>query len=291
MTSFLSTTKLYISLTKPGVLFGNAITVVAGFLLAAAGQIDWWLLVIVFVASSLIIASACATNNGLDGDIDRKMGRTQKRAVAAGLIKPWQAFVFAAILGIAGFALLYLYSNWLVILSGAVGWVVYVWAYGAWSKRSSIYGTLVGAVSGAVPIVAGYVAVTNQFDIAAFLLFISLLVWQLPEFYSIGIYRRGEYAAASLPILPVVVGIETAKKHIFGATAIFMVCALLLTPLGFTGYIYFIVMAAYGAYWMYWGFKGLSAKDSEKWARKMFKLSINLLLLYCVMLALGPILP
>lgn len=287
----MSTLKLYLSLTKPGVLFGNALTVAAGFLLAAAGQVDWWLLVIVFVASSLIIASACATNNGLDADIDQKMSRTKKRAVAAGLIKPWQAFVFAAILGLVGFGLLYRYSNGLVIISGAVGWLVYVWAYGAWSKRTSIYGTLVGAISGAVPIFAGYVAVTNHIDSAAVLLFISLLVWQLPEFYSIGIYRRGEYAAASLPILPVIEGIELTKKHIFGAAIIFVVCALLLTPLGYTGWIYFVVMLICGGYWVYWGYKGLSSADNEAWARKMFKASINLLLVYSVMLALGPILP
>lgn len=285
------TIKLYFSLTKPGVLFGNAITVAAGFLLAAAGRIDWWLLLIVFGASSLIIASACVTNNALDADIDQKMSRTKNRAVAAGLIKPWQAFVFAGILGITGLALLGIYSNELVIASGVIGWIVYVWAYGVWSKRKSIYGTWVGAISGAVPILAGYLAVTNRIDIAAGLLFISLLVWQIPEFYSIGIYRRQEYQAANLPILPVVEGIGPAKSHIFVAVIVFVVSSCLLTPLGYTGYTYEIIMLSLGLYWLWLGWQGFDAVDSEAWARKMFKYSINLLLVYCVMLALGPLIP
>lgn len=284
---------LYLKLTKPGVLFGNAITVVAGFLLASAGvgHVDWWLLTVVFVGSSLVIGSACAFNNALDADIDAKMSRTKTRAVAAGAIQPWQAATFAAILAMLGFIVLRMFANWLVIASGIIGWAVYVWAYGAWSKRHSPLGTLVGAISGAMPIVGGYVAVSHSVDVAAVLLFISLTIWQLPEFYSIGIYRRKEYAAAKLPILPVVDGVDRTKVDIFVSTIVFVITSCLLTVFGYTGMVYLLVMGTAGLYWIWIGWQGFSTSDVDAWARRMFKFSINILLLYCLMLAVGSLLP
>jgi protoheme IX farnesyltransferase len=286
-----STIRLYVTLAKPGVLFGNAITVAAGFLFASAGRIDWVLLVMVFVGSSFVIGSACAFNNALDADIDQKMNRTKKRAVAAGLVKPWKAAIFAAILAVVGFVILRIFANWLVVATGVIGWIIYVWAYGMWSKRLSPLGTLVGAVSGAMPIVGGYLAVTPHLDVAAILLFISLTVWQLPEFYSIGIYRRPEYAAAGIPILPVVAGVERTQKDIFIATIIFVVSSLLLTVFGYTGALYLIIMGAAGIYWIWLGWQGFSTKNAEQWARQMFKFAITILLLYSAMLAIGPVLP
>jgi protoheme IX farnesyltransferase len=283
--------KLYLWLTKPGVLFGNAITTVAGFLLASAGQVNLWLLTTLFCGTSLVIASACAANNALDRDIDQHMSRTKQRAVAAGQISVGRALLFAALLAGLGLAVLTIYTNWLVVMTGVLGWVCYVWLYGAWSKRRSVYGTLVGAVSGALPIVAGYLAVANRLDAAVVLLFVSLLVWQLPEFYSIGIYRRDEYQAAGVPILPVVKGVARTKKDIFVATLIFVVSSCLLTPLGYTGYVYLIVMLAAGLYWLWLGWQGLKAEDSEAWARRMFKFALIMLLLYSAMISIGPLLP
>ena len=192
----------YYSLVKPGVLYGNALTAAAGFLLASAGVIDIWLFIALVIGTTLIIASACALNNFLDQDIDSKMERTKTRAIVAGKVKGSHAVILSVVLGVVGITILALFTNMLVVLVGIVGFVDYVVLYGMLSKRLSIHGTLVGSISGAAPILAGYVAVSGAFDIGAIIVFAAMFVWQMPEFYSISIYRRREYAAAGIQPRP-----------------------------------------------------------------------------------------
>ena len=260
-------------------------------MLAARGQINVGLFVALFIGTTLVIASACVINNVLDKDIDRIMSRTKTRPTAAGLIPDRNALILCAVLGIVGFAILGAWTNLLVIISGIIGWVVYVWAYGVESKRKSVHGTLVGAISGAMPIVGGYVAVTNRFDLGAALLFIVLFSWQMPEFYSIAIYRLQEYKAAGVPVISVVKGVDHTKKEILLYTAIFVAASVLLPIFHYAGLTYMIVMAAFGIYWLYIAVQGQYIKDAEGWARRMFKFSLVMILLLCVMLSVGSVLP
>lgn len=285
--------KLYYSLTKPGVLYGNVITAVAGFMLAAGYFHHFYigLFVATIVGTTLVIASACVLNNVLDQDIDRIMERTKGRAVAAGDIPGRNATLFSIILGLVGIAILVSWVNWLVVAIGIVGFVVYVWLYGALSKRKSIHGTLVGSISGAMPILAGYCAVAGHLDAAAVLVFLMLFFWQFPEFYSIAIYRRNEYRAAKIPVMPVVKGIKSTTWQIYIYTVLFVLAVLLLTPLGYTGYIYLVVMAAIGLYWLWLAAKGLHASDVDAWARRNFHFSLVALLALSLMLSIGAFLP
>ncbi|HET8884261.1 MAG TPA: heme o synthase [Candidatus Saccharimonadales bacterium] len=285
--------KKYYSLTKPGVLYGNALTVAAGFFLASTyqGVVDLGLFLAVFIGSSLIIASACVINNFLDQDIDTLMERTKTRALVAGTIKGYRAVIFSTILGLVGLAILILFTNSLVVWLGIIGFITYVLFYGMLSKRMSVHGTLVGSVSGAIPILAGYTAVTGVIDVGAVIVFVILFVWQLPEFYSIAIYRLKEYKTAGVPVLPVVKGIKRTKIEIFIYTLLFVISSLLLTVFGYTGYIYSIVMAAMGGYWLWLAIKGFQATDSDRWARQMFGFSMIIILGFCVMVSVGPVLP
>lgn len=283
--------KRYYSLTKPGVLYGNALTVVAGYFLAAQGTFDLTLFLGVFIGSSLIIASACVINNYLDQDIDAIMARTKKRALVSGQIKGYRAVLFSIVLGVTGLALLSFYTNTLVVILGIVGFVTYVVFYGMLSKRLSPHGTLVGSISGAIPILAGYCAVTNTIDIGAVLVFVILFAWQFPEFYAIAIYRFKEYKAAGIPLLPIVKGLRRTKIEIFIYTYLFVISSLLLTVFNYTGLVYFTVMASIGAYWVWLAFKGFSTDNDDRWARKMFRFSMIAILILCIMLAVGPILP
>jgi len=273
--------KTYYSLTKPGVLYGNALTAAAGFLLASKGQVDLWLFVALCIGSTLIIASACVLNNYLDQDIDSKMARTKKRALVQGEIKGQNAVIFSIILGIVGVAILLAWTNLLVVFIGIGGFIVYVVLYGMLSKRLSIHGTLVGSVSGAAPILAGYCAVTGSVDLGAILVFSILFLWQMPEFYSIAVYRQKEYAAAGVPVMSVVKGIKSTKIQIFIYTVLFVVSTLLLSVFRYTGVVYLVIMAVLGVYWILLGAKGLRARDSDAWARKMFKFSLIILLVFC----------
>lgn len=283
--------KTYYSLTKPGVLYGNALTALAGFLLASRGHVNLWLLAALCIGTTLIIASACVLNNYLDQDIDKKMARTKQRALVTGDIKGRNAVLFSIVLGVVGLVVLAAYTNLLVVVIGVIGFVDYVVLYGMLSKRLSIHGTLVGSVSGATPILAGYCAVTGVIDVGAIIVFAIMFLWQIPEFYSIAIYRLKEYAAAGVPVITVVKGIETTKRQIFFYTLAFVITSLSLTVYGYAGYVYLVVMAVFGLYWMWLASKGLKTKDNDAWSRKMFRFSLIILLVFCAMISVDALLP
>lgn len=272
-------------------MYGNVLTGAAGFMLAAAGQVDWWLFAATIIGMTLVVGSACALNNYLDRDIDSKMTRTKNRPSVQGAVPGWSIVLYSLILGIIGTLVLALWTNWLVVIIGLLGWVIYVWLYGAWSKRQSIHGTIVGSISGAMPIAGGYAAVSGQVDLGLILAFLAVFFWQFPEFYSIAIYRRKEYAAASVPVMTVIKGVPVTIIQILIYTVLYVLATLSLTLFGYTGWIYFVVMAISGAYWIYLAVQGLSASQPEKWARRMFRFSMINILLLCIMFSLGPLLP
>lgn len=282
----------YSSLTKPRVLGANVLTAAAGFFLASGrGEPTLWLFVALMAGTTLIIASACALNNVLDRDIDQLMARTRDRATVTGSIQPGHAVVYSAVLGLVGLAILILGTNPLVVATGVGGFITYVWLYGALSKRLSRHGTLVGSVSGAAPILAGYLALSGRFDAGAVIAFSILFLWQMPAFYSIALYRRQEYASAGVPVISVVTGERTTAVHILGYTLAFVVVTLLLPVFGYVGLVYTVIMAALGTWWIYLGVLGLRAAEPATWARRMFRFSMVMMLAVCVLVSVGPIVP
>ena len=162
--------RTYFKLTKPGIIFGNLISGVAGYFLASRGTHSLSVFFGVFAGTALIIGASCVANNIIDVDIDKRMKRTQKRAITSGEVSVTNAWIFAGVLSIAGYAVLVLFTNWLAVAAGAIGMFFYVVVYG-WAKRNTVHSTLVGSISGATPPFAGYVAVTGNIDSAAILLF------------------------------------------------------------------------------------------------------------------------
>ena len=282
--------RAYYELTKPGVTYGNAISAIAGFLFASHGVINWPLFAMVAIGTTLVIGSACALNNYLDQDIDRKMTRTKKRAELIKTVGSQNALLFAIVLGIIGLALL-TFTNWWVVAIEIVGYLDYVVLYGMWSKRKSVHGTLVGSISGAAPILAGYAGAAGEIDLGGALVFAVLLAWQMPEFYSISIYRRKEYAAAGVPVISVVKGIRQTTTQIFIYTLLFVIFSLLLSLSGYTGASYTILMTTMGIYWLWLSAQGFTTKDSNAWAHKVFHFSLIALLLFCSLLSIDAWLP
>lgn len=282
--------RTYYRLTKPGIIYGNAITATAGFLLAAKTHLQPELFVTMLGGVALVIASGCVFNNYIDRHIDQKMARTKKRALARGVVSGKAALLYAITLGVVGFLLLALFVNMLVFWIGMVGFIDYVVLYG-YSKRKSVYGTLVGSISGATPPVAGYCAVTGRLDMGAFILFLILVCWQMPHFYAIAMYRVDDYAAASIPVLPVKKGMHAAKLNIVAYIAAFLISTLLLTVFGYTGFVYMVGIAIVGAMWLWRGVQGFKAVDDKAWARKMFGFSLVVTLAMSVLIPLGALLP
>lgn len=282
--------KIYYYLTKPGIIYGNLLSATAGFFLASKGQIDFGLLLAVLAGTGLVIASGCVFNNYLDQGIDAKMARTQKRALVSGQVSGRAALAYATVLGGLGFWVLALFTNTLTVITGVVGIFFYVVVYGI-VKRYSTLGTVVGSIPGATPPVAGYLAVTNEFDTGALLLLLILAVWQMPHFYSIAIFRLKEYKAAGLPVLPARKSVPLTKHYILIYIAIFLLVTPLLTFFGYTGYTYASVVMLIGIVWFWKGLKGFQATDDESWARQMFGFSLLVLLTFCLSIAVDSWLP
>lgn len=280
----------YYRLTKPGIVYGNDLSAIAGFFLASKKHIDIGLFVAMLIGVSLVIASACVFNNFLDYKIDQKMARTKKRALVQGTISRQTAFIYGLVLGLIGLGLLLIFANWLTAAIALAGMFFYVVVYG-WGKRATVHGTLIGSISGATPPVIGYAAVTNHLDWAALLLFLILTAWQMPHFYAIAIFRSKDYAAAHIPVLPVKKGLQQTKIQIIAYVLAFILASIVLSPLGYTGYTYFIVMALVGLYWLRIGAKAFGKIDDNAWARKMFGLSLVTLLVLSVMLSINAWLP
>lgn len=272
-------------------MLGNLITTVAGFLFASQGQIDWGLFLATNIGTGLVISSACVINNILDQDIDAKMERTRSRPLITGEANSTIATLFGIGIGMIGLTVLLTWTNWWVVGVGLFGFITYVWLYGALSKRKSIHGTLVGSLSGAAPILAGYVAVRPGLDIAAILLFMILFLWQMPEFYSIAVYRRKEYKAAGVPVISVVRSIEHTKRMILIYTVLFVAATLGLFAFGYADYTYLVIMSLLGLRWIKLGIDGLRTKDSDAWARRMFRFSLVVLLSFSFLIAVEAYLP
>lgn len=237
-----------------------------------------------------VIASACVSNNYLDRRIDKLMTRTRKRALVQGMISPRKALLFAVGLLVSGIIALFLGTNWLTLVAALFGWVAYVLVY-TFAKRHTVYSTLIGSISGAVPPVVGYTAATNRFDWLALSLFAILVAWQMPHFYAIAIYREKDYEIARLPVLTVVRGPTTARFHIITFIVLFMGLSLLPSVLGRTGYSYAVLLGAAGIWWLYNALKLRPAEALTVWARRIFRLSLIILLVLTAGWILGPRLP
>ncbi len=267
--------KRYINITKPGIIMGNLISVAGGFLLASRGEVDSLLMLMTVLGLSLVVASGCVINNCIDTDIDAKMQRTRNRATVTGDVSIAHALQFGVALAVLGFGLLIRYTNSIAVGFAVLGYVVYVGAYSLYMKRKSVYGTLVGSLSGAVPPVVGYCAASGQFDAGAAILLLMFSLWQMPHSYAIAIFRFDDYAKANIPVLPVAKGIAKTKLHIVLYIAVFAIVSALLPLSGYTGLTFMAVACVTSLWWLFMALRGYRKNiELVVWARQVFGFSI-----------------
>lgn len=269
----------YLFLTKPGILFGNFITTLGGFFLAAQGSIDILLLLLTLLGTTLVVACGCVVNNVIDQDIDTKMQRTQNRALVKKTISPTVALIYALVLGVIGFSILWFGVNGYAFLFAMIGFIVYVGFYSLWTKRTSIHQTVIGSISGASPPVIGYTAVTHQFDVAALLLFLAYALWQMPHSWAIAIYRFDDYKNAGIPILPVARSIYRTKIECVIYILLFAAVLNGLYCFSYTNVFFLITFNALTAYWLYLSVIGFKAENDQLWAKRFFLYSVILITL------------
>ncbi|MCL1064250.1 heme o synthase [Shewanella benthica] len=277
----------YVQVTKPGIIMGNLISVAGGFLLAAKGNVDLTLMFTTMIGLSLVVASGCAINNCIDRDIDAKMQRTRNRVTVTGKLSVRAVMIYGISLGVIGFGMLAIFTNSLAVLFAAIGYLVYVGVYSLYMKRHSVYGTLVGSFSGAVPPVVGYCAVRGEMDAGAVILLLMFSLWQMPHSYAIAIFRFDDYAAANIPVLPVAEGITKAKLHIVLYIAVFALVAALLPLAGYTGIAFMAVTFATSLWWLAMALRGYRhGINLQSWARQVFGFSIVTITALSVTMAL-----
>ncbi len=288
---------LYYNLAKPGIIYGNILTTIAAFIFATRWYFIGWPSGILFVATvlgiSFVIGSGCVFNNYLDRDIDKKMERTKDRGLVTGEISVRHALMYGTILGIFGFLILYLFVNTTTAWIAFLGFVFYVVLYGL-AKRKTHWGAVVGSVAGAVPIVIGYTAVTNNLDITALILFLILVFWQMPHFYAIAMYRLEEYTAAGIPVLPAIKGMRATKVHIVSYILLYIAATIGLWAIGAVVYLYLVSIFGFGLAWLWRGLKGFRIKDEAadaRWARSLFLFSLIVILSFSITIAIAPLLP
>lgn len=274
----------YIKLFKPGIVRGNTITAAGGFLFASGGIIDFSLLVALLAGAALIMAGACVLNNYIDRGIDSKMKRTEQRALVTNAVSGKVAILYGLTLSVTGFGILATFTNNLALAVGIVGFVDYVIIYG-YAKRRTHHSTLIGTIAGATPPVAGYVAVSGRIDLAACLLFIVLVFWQMPHFYAIAINRQKDYKKAGLPMLPIVKGIARTKIEMSIYGVLFVLATTSLYVYGLAGFIYLFLMLILSLYWLKLITDGFLVKDNIAWANKIFGFSLFVLLSFSILIS------
>ncbi len=275
----------YYYLTKPGIIYGNVLTVLAGYFFGSNWNIQLSEFILVILGSSLVIGSAGVFNNLVDRSIDKNMQRTKNRASVLGTISIFNGIFYGIILGLVGFLLLAFLSR-LVFILGLIGFLDYIVLYG-YFKRKSIYGTLVGSISGSIPLVSGYVAYTNSLNFSFWILFLIMTTWQMAHFFGIGIYRLSDYKKANIPLLPVVKGIYRTKVEINVYIVLFLILNIILFISQKLSIFYLIVVLIFSIIWLIKALGGFNAKNNKSWGRLIFKQSLIVIMVFSIMLSIA----
>jgi len=262
----------------------------AGLLLASKWHIDWKLAAAAIAGTSLLVMSGCLANNATDVRLDAIMPRTRKRASATRAVSTRHLVYLAAAFGVTGFVLLAVWVNWLTTLLGVAAYVDYVVLY-AWAKRTTPWSTLIGTPAGALPLSAGYTAVMGRFDATAWALVFVMVFWQMVHFYAIGIYRLKDYKTGGLPIWPVRYGVRNTQIWMLVYVGLYLLAVRWLAVTANMGAVFYWCMTLVGLVWIWLGVIGLRAQTPEKSARRMFGVSLYVLLLLAVGIAIAPLTP
>jgi heme o synthase len=237
----------YATLTKPRIMTLLLLTGACGMVVGARGWPGTALFAATMAGLALACGGASALNHVLDADIDRLMGkRTQRRPVAAGRIEPERALEFGLTLSAFSFVLLASAVNVLTASLALAGNLFYVLVYTRWLKRSTPQNIVIGGAAGAVPPLVGWAAATGNLTVPALFLFLIVFFWTPPHFWALALLIRDSYAAAKVPMLPVVRGERETLRQIVVYTLVLIAVTLLPVAWGTLGVAYAVAALALG---------------------------------------------
>ncbi len=209
----------YVALTKPRIIELLLVTTVPAMFLAAHGVPPLHLVFWTLIGGTMAAGAANAINCYIDRDIDLLMTRTRRRPLPAHTVEPENALVFGLVLGVVAFAVMAFFTNLVAAFLTLVAMAFYVVVYTMLLKRSTPQNIVLGGAAGALPPVIGWSAVTGDITLPALLLFAIVFYWTPPHFWALSLRLRKDYAAASVPMLPVTHGVPETTRHIRNACA------------------------------------------------------------------------
>jgi len=270
----------YYEITKPRIAYLLLITTFAAMVMAARGLPPIGLTLLTLAGGALAAGSAGCFNCIFDRDIDRLMVRTMTRPIAAGRISARAALVFATVLCIVSFAVLYRFVNPLAAELSLAGNAYYVLIYTMWLKRATTLNIVIGGAAGAVPPLVGWAAVDHNVGAPALALFALIFLWTPPHFWALALMANTDYEKAKIPMLPNVRGVARTKKEIFVYSIVLVVMSLALTPLHVMGLWYLVPAAILGGVFL-WDAWRMLVGPTKPLARVLFKYSLLYLALMC----------
>jgi len=261
-------------LTKPRIIELLLVTTIPTMVLAAGKWPSVSLMAITLLGGSLAAGGANAINMYIDRDIDALMVRTQGRPLVTGDIRPRNALIFAVLLEIAAFAVLWSGANLLSALLALSATMFYVCIYSLWLKRTSKQNIVIGGAAGAVPVLVGWAAVQNSLGWAPVILFLVIFLWTPPHFWALAIRHSDDYRAAGVPMLPVVATMQETVRSMVIYSVILTATSLVLVPVANLGYIYGITALLFGSLFILGSIR-LGRDPSESRSMRLFSFSIT----------------
>ncbi len=275
----MDTVRAYISLTKPRIIELLLVTTVPTMVLAQGGFPSLWLMVAVVAGGTLAAGGANAINMYVDRDIDDLMGRTRHRPLPRHAVSPRSALWFGIGLSVLAFVFLALTVNLLSAVLALSATAFYVFVYTMWLKRSTPQNIVIGGAAGCVPVLVAWAAVTGEVGLPALVLFAIVFYWTPPHFWALALRYRGDYAAAGVPMLPVVRGeAETARQIVLYTVALVAV-SLLLLPAAGMGWIYLVAAVVLGALFLLQALRLRADSGNGRAQISVFRYSISYLTL------------
>jgi protoheme IX farnesyltransferase len=276
-------------LTKPRIIELLLVTTLPTMVVAQRGLPPVWLMAATLVGGALAAGGANAINMYVDRDIDRVMKRTKNRPLVTGAVTPAAALVFALVLEVAAFVELWLAVNLLSAVLAISATLFYVFVYTLWLKRRSSQNIVIGGAAGAVPVLVGWAAVTNSLAWPPVVMFAIIFIWTPPHFWSLAVRYKEDYAAADVPMLPVVASMKRTTTEIVYYTVALVAVSFLLGPVAHLGWVYMITAAVLGAGFLYfvtrlWGL-AQNGEVGGRDAMRVFGFSITYLTVLFVAMA------
>jgi protoheme IX farnesyltransferase len=287
-TAPLGSARDYLTLTKPRIMSLLLVTGAGGMFVGAQGAPPLWLFVVAMLGLAFACGGASALNHVFDRDIDALMGtRTRERPVAAGRVSPEQALEFGLFLSALSFALLGSAVNVLTAVLALVGNAFYVVVYTRWLKRTTPQNIVIGGAAGAVPPLVGYAAATGSLALPALWLFLIVFLWTPPHFWALALMIKNAYAAAGIPMLPVVRGERETARQILLYSIVLVAFTIVVGY--WLGVVYTIAAAVLGAIFL--ALAVLLRRDlSRPRALALFHYSLAYLALLFAAAAIDPLL-